>query len=52
VLAIETIILQALIVYLTYREFEDPDAIYSPPDDEYLALKPRKAAGLKVRSIF
>ena len=40
VLAIETFILQFVIIYLTYREFDDPD-LYSPQDNDYLQLKPR-----------
>jgi hypothetical protein len=42
VLAIETFLLQILIIWLTYLEFRDPERLYSEGEVDYSSLKPRK----------
>ena len=54
ILAIEVIVLQVLVMWLTYHEFniEPIEELYKDLDKEYLALKPRKKGGLQVRNVF
>lgn len=52
VLAVETFFLQLLIVYLTYKEFQDPDRLYAQGKSLFSKLKPRKQGQVAVMGMF
>ena len=48
VLAIETCILQTVVIILTHYEFKNPDKLYADGELEYSTLKPRKNGQIAV----
>lgn len=51
VLAIETALLQTLVIYLTLREFKDPQYLYSD-QSKYSKLRPKKQGQVAVMGLF
>ena len=51
VLAIETALLQALLMYLTINEFKDPQYLYTD-QSKYSKLRPKKQAQVAVMGLF
>ena len=52
VLAIETFLLQILMMLLTYFEFKDPEGLYTEGEVDYSSLKPRKSGQIAVMGAF
>jgi len=52
VLAIETFLLQLFMIFLTYKEFQDPAKLYADAEGEYSQLKPRKNGQIAVMGAF
>jgi hypothetical protein len=52
VLAIETFLLQLLIIILIWWEFKDPERLYSEGEIDYSSLKPKKNGQVAVMGAF
>lgn len=52
ILAIETFLLQLFMIFLTYKEFQDPARLYADAEGEYSQLKPRKNGQIAVMGAF
>jgi len=52
VLAIETAVLQTVVLILTWREFKNPDQLYADGEGQYSSLKPRKNGQIAVMGAF
>lgn len=51
-MAIETFLLQLFMIFLTYKEFQDPAKLYADAEGEYSQLKPRKNGQIAVMGAF